>query len=88
MLTFIRAPTRLLPSNKVAGALHDRMPVVLAPDGWSRWLGEQGTTPDELKALLVPCPDEALKIWPVDRAKIGSVRNKEREVADPVEVPA
>ena len=28
------------PPNKVAGALHDRMPVVLAPDTWSQWLGE------------------------------------------------
>ena len=64
------------PPNEVAGALHDRMPVVLAPDAWSRWLGEQATAPDELKALLVPSADEALKVWPIDRAKIGNVRNK------------
>jgi putative SOS response-associated peptidase YedK len=63
------------------------MPVILA-DTWSTWLGEQVTTPDELKALLVPCPDEALKIWPVDRAKIGSVRNKERQVANPIALSA
>jgi hypothetical protein len=29
-----------------------------------------------------------LKIWPVDRAKIGSVHNKARDVADPVAVAA
>lgn len=74
------------PPNKVAGALHDRMPVILAPDAWARWLGEQPATPDQLKALLVPCPDEALKIWPVEKTKIGNVRNKEREVVEPVEV--
>ena len=76
------------PPNRVAGALHDRMPVVLAPDSWGRWLGEGPSTPDELKALLVPCPDESLKIWPVDRAKIGHVRNKSRDIADPVSLPA
>ena len=27
------------------------MPVVLVPDSWGRWLGEE-STPDELKALL------------------------------------
>jgi putative SOS response-associated peptidase YedK len=76
------------PPNKVAGMLHDRMPVVLPPDSWGRWLAEEPSTPDELKALLVPCPDEALKIWPVDRAKIGQVRDKSREIADPVSLPA
>jgi putative SOS response-associated peptidase YedK len=27
-----------------------------------------------LLALLEPCPDEALKIWPVDKA-VGNVKN-------------
>jgi putative SOS response-associated peptidase YedK len=77
-----------VPAEQGRWCAHDRMPVVLAPDAWSTWLGEQGATPDELKTLLVPCPDEVLRIWPVDRAKIGSVRNKERDVADPVALPA
>jgi len=48
-----------------------------------RWLGDEPASPDELKALLVPCPDETLKLWPVNRQKVGNVRNKEREVAEP-----
>lgn len=32
-------------------------------------------------ALLALCPDEALKLWPVNRQKIGNVRNKERDAA-------
>ena len=71
------------PPNAVIGALHDRMPVVLAEKDWAKWLGEEPATPDELKALLVPCEDDALKIWPVNRQRIGNVRNKEREVALP-----
>ena len=62
--------------------LHDRMPVILAPDDWAKWLGEEPATPDELKALLAPF-DGQLKIWPVNRQRIGNVRNKEREVAEP-----
>jgi hypothetical protein len=41
-----------------------------------------------LKALLVPCPDEALKMWPVNRQKIGNGRNKGAEVAQAEFTPA
>jgi len=33
--------------------------------------------------LLVPCRDDALTMWPVNRERIGNVRNKNREVALP-----
>jgi putative SOS response-associated peptidase YedK len=71
------------PPNAVVGALHDRMPVILAKKDWAKWLGEGPATADELKALLAPCHDDALKIWPVNRQRIGNVRNKDREVALP-----
>jgi putative SOS response-associated peptidase YedK len=38
---------------------------------------------EELLALLKPCPDEALKIWPVDKT-VGNVRNKGHQLAEPV----
>jgi putative SOS response-associated peptidase YedK len=59
------------------------MPVVLAENDWATWLGEEPATPDQLKALLVPYKDDALTLWPVNRQRIGNVRNKEREVALP-----
>jgi len=46
-------------------------------------LGEDAATSDELKALLVPYKDDALTMWPVNRQRIGNVRNKDREVAVP-----
>ena len=68
--------------NSVIGALHDRMPVILPEKHWAKWLGEEPATPAELKAMLVPINDDALKLWPVNRQKIGNVRNKAAEVAD------
>ena len=62
------------------------MPVILAEMDWPRWLGEEPATSDELEALLVPCKDGALKMWPVNRQRIGNVRNKDREVALPEEL--
>jgi putative SOS response-associated peptidase YedK len=76
------------PANALVGALHDRMPVVLAEKDWARWLGEVPATNDELKALLVPFGDDALTIWPVSRQKVGNVRNKDREVAEPERLEA
>jgi hypothetical protein len=50
---------------------------------WPKWLGEEPATPDELKAMLVPCSNEALKTWPVNRERVGNVRYKSPEVAEP-----
>ena len=69
--------------NKTMGELHDRMPVILAENDWSHWLGEEQASEQELLALLEPCPDEALKIWPVDRM-VGNVRNNGPQLSLPV----
>ena len=66
--------------NGVMGELHNRMPVILAEKDWARWLGEEPATNDELLAMLKPCPDADLKIWPVDK-RVGNVRNKGPELA-------
>ena len=57
--------------------------MIVAEEDWAKWLGEVPATNDELKALLVPFKDDALTFWPVNRQKIGNVRNKDREVAEP-----
>ena len=68
-----------------AKLLHDRMPVILADSDWSKWLGEEAATDDELLGLLKPCPDEALKIWPVGKA-VGNVKNTGPQLAMPLAV--
>src|ERR1700688_3629053 len=70
-------------SNGVMGELHNRMPVILAEEDWARWLGEEPATEEELLPLLKPCPDDTLKIWPVDK-KVGNVRNTGSELVLPV----
>ena len=70
--------------NKVMGELHDRMPVILDERDWPKWLGEEPAAEDELLALLKPCPDEALKIWPVDNA-VGNVRNTGPQLIKPIQ---
>ena len=50
------------------------MPVILKPDAWPLWLGEQPADPPQLKALLAPYPAEEMIAWPVG-ARVGSVKN-------------
>jgi putative SOS response-associated peptidase YedK len=69
--------------NNVMGELHNRMPVILAEADWAKWLGEVPATEEELLPLLKPCPDDVLKIWPVDK-KVGNVRNTGSELILPV----
>jgi putative SOS response-associated peptidase YedK len=59
--------------NRAMGELHDRMPIILADTDWSQWLGEEPATEAGLLAMLKPCADDMLKIWPVDK-KVGNVR--------------
>ena len=70
-------------TNSIMGKLHNRMPVIVAESDWPKWLGEEPATEEELLAMLKPCPDEALKIWPVDK-RVGNVRNKGPQLATPV----
>ena len=59
------------------------MPVILAEIDWLKWLGEEPVSEHELLALLKPCPDEASKIWPVDKM-VGNVRNNGPQLILPV----
>ena len=36
------------------------MSVILAEEDWAKWLGEDPSTTDELKGLLVPFKDDVL----------------------------
>ncbi len=52
-------------ANATLAAIHERMPVVLAPADWPLWLGEAG---DGAARLMVPAPDAALVATPADPA--------------------
>src|SRR5262249_47940053 len=60
--------------NKVMAELHDRMPVIIAPDDFARWLGEDGSDPAAAQKLLRPYPDDAMTAGPVD-PRVGNWRN-------------
>src|SRR5258708_15475180 len=46
--------------NALCAELHDRMPVVLGPQVWPEWLGEEPADPARLKVLLTPMPSKEM----------------------------
>jgi putative SOS response-associated peptidase YedK len=60
------------PPNELVAAIHNRMPVILPPQAWPIWLGEERTEADALQALLRPYPAEAMRAYPSRRASAVS----------------
>jgi putative SOS response-associated peptidase YedK len=54
--------------NDVARPIHDRMPVILDPGDYARWLDPAVTLPGELRPLLRPYPAAAMTAFPVTTA--------------------
>ena len=73
--------------NELCAELHNRMPVVLSPDLWSEWLGEQHADPARLQVLLAPCPAEEMTCWPVS-TRVGNVKNNDPSLIEPVPLAA
>jgi putative SOS response-associated peptidase YedK len=67
-------------ANAVMAPLHQRMPVLLDPADYDRWLDP--TQPDAAH-LLVPCPDDWLEIFPVSK-RVNSPRIDEEDLILPV----
>jgi putative SOS response-associated peptidase YedK len=72
--------------NELCAALHNRMPVVLSPEAWPAWLGEEPTDEAHLKSLLAPYPSDGMICWPVS-SRVGSVKNNDPGLVEPINLP-
>ena len=54
--------------NELCARLHNRMPVVLKPEAWPVWLGEDPAEASALKALLGPLPSDGDDLLARERA--------------------
>ena len=69
--------------NELCAELHDRVPVVLKPDVWPLWLGEQPAGMPRLKSLLAPYPADEMICWPVS-PRVGNVKNNDPSLIEPI----
>ncbi len=52
-------------ANELMAPIHDRMPVILSPDDYDRWLDPAIQKPEHLQPLLRPYPSDAMVAYPV-----------------------
>jgi putative SOS response-associated peptidase YedK len=66
------------PANELVAPLHDRMPVILAPEAHAQWLDVKA----DARSLLRLCPSTWLEAFPVDR-RVNSPQNDDPECIQP-----
>ena len=67
-------------ANDPMSKIHHRMPVVLEPEAWAKWLGEEGKG---AAALMQPAADTILKYFRVDPA-VNSNRATGAQLIEPL----
>jgi len=72
--------------NEVCAPLHNRMPAILLPESYARWLGEEPTEPPHLLGMLKPYPADAMEAYPVS-TRVGNVKNTDASLIEPVLPP-
>ena len=70
--------------NAVMEPIHDRMPVIVAPENWQSWLSGMH---EEVAGLVEPYRDEELQAWPVSR-RVSKTLDDDVGLIEPMEVPA
>lgn len=65
------------------GKIHDRMPLMVPPDRWQRWLDPTKAEKDDLLALLEPAAPGRLEAFPVSKL-VSNVRNNGPELIEPL----
>lgn len=71
------------PPNAVSARIHNRMPVILDPADYGRWLGEEPTNQQEVLSLLRPYPADRMEAYPVGEA-VGNVKNNDASLLEPM----
>jgi putative SOS response-associated peptidase YedK len=72
--------------NELMEPFHDRMPVILDPKDYDRWLGTDAASPQLPTDLLKPYPAERMRSWKVSN-RVGNVRNNDPELLAPLPEP-
>jgi putative SOS response-associated peptidase YedK len=69
-------------ANELCQAVHDRMPVILAPENYDRWLDTTDADPAD---LLRPYPSEAMRAYPIGK-RVSNPKNDDAELIEPLAI--
>ena len=66
-----------VPSNELVREIHNRMPAILEPKSYERWLGLENDPHD----LLITYPPEPMTMWPVS-TRVNKPENDDPSLLD------
>ncbi len=73
-------------ANSLVAQLHERMPVIIAPEDHDFWMDHTSSKrKEELMALLKPYPPGELEMWPVSR-RVNNPDHKEQDLVQPLQI--
>ncbi len=73
-------------ANRLVGRLHDRMPAIVAPEGFSAWLDCDRVDVAGALSLVKPAPEDALELVEIGTA-VNRVANDAPELQRPLAEP-
>ncbi len=71
------------PANQLISAIHDRMPVILEPEDFDRWLDSDAVSAEEALALCAAAGEDILEYWPI-APEVNKVVNDDVSIQNPV----
>jgi putative SOS response-associated peptidase YedK len=70
-------------ANELMARIHDRMPVIVAADDYSRWLDPELHNPVEIRTMLTPYPADEMKAYPISTL-VNNAKNEGPELIRPM----
>jgi putative SOS response-associated peptidase YedK len=70
-------------ANRTIAPIHDRMPVVVAPEDFARWLDVGEYSPAAVADLMRPAPDDLFEAMEVSKA-VNAARNDSPALIEPI----
>jgi hypothetical protein len=68
-------------ANELVADIHDRMPAILAPEDYARWLSDE---PDP-RGLMRPFPAGPLRMWPIS-TRVNKPEKDDPSIIEPIEL--
>jgi putative SOS response-associated peptidase YedK len=65
-------------ANELVSDIHDRMPVIIPPVAYERWIS---TIEPDPRDLLVPYPADPMRIWPIS-TRVNKPENDDEQLLD------
>jgi putative SOS response-associated peptidase YedK len=66
-------------ANELVADIHDRMPLILSPVAYERWLSKEPDPHD----LMRPFPAEPMRIWPIS-TRVNKPENDDASIVEPI----